>query len=106
MMGQHPSDRALVIIPTYNEIENLPLIVARVHKARPDVQSWSSTTGSPDGTGSSLTSLTLGDPDRVRHAPRRQGRPQVPPTWPGFAVGPGPAVLGAGGDGRRRQPCA
>ena len=37
MMGQHPSDRALVIIPTYNEIENLPLIVARVHKARPDV---------------------------------------------------------------------
>ena len=32
---QRPSQRTLVIIPTYNERENLPLIVGRVHAARP-----------------------------------------------------------------------
>ncbi len=35
--AQRPSQRTLVIIPTYNERENLPLIVGRVHKALPDV---------------------------------------------------------------------
>ena len=65
MMGQHPSDRALVIIPTYNEIENLPLIVARVHKARPDVHILVVDDGSPDGTGKLADELALADPDRV-----------------------------------------
>jgi dolichol-phosphate mannosyltransferase len=35
--ADRPSRRTLVIIPTYNERENLPLIMARVRKARPDV---------------------------------------------------------------------
>ena len=35
MAGERPSERALVIIPTYNEMENLPLILGRVHEARP-----------------------------------------------------------------------
>ena len=31
--GERPSQRTLVIIPTYNERENLPLIVGRVQTA-------------------------------------------------------------------------
>ena len=41
----------LVIIPTYNERENLPLIVGRVHAARPDVHVLVVDDDSPDGTG-------------------------------------------------------
>ena len=46
-----PSRRTLVIIPTYNEVENLPLIIGRVRKARPDVHILVVDDGSPDGTG-------------------------------------------------------
>ena len=33
-----PSDSTLVIIPTFNERENLPLVVGRLRDAQPDVQ--------------------------------------------------------------------
>ena len=33
--GDRPTLRTLVIIPTYNERENLPLILQRLHEARP-----------------------------------------------------------------------
>jgi dolichol-phosphate mannosyltransferase len=49
--AQRPSERTLVIIPTFNERENLPLIVGRVHKARPDVHVLIVDDNSPDGTG-------------------------------------------------------
>jgi len=45
-----PSQRSLVIIPTFNELENLPLILGRVHKARPDVHVLIVDDGSSDGT--------------------------------------------------------
>nr|WP_018599639.1 polyprenol monophosphomannose synthase [Mycobacterium sp. 155] len=60
-----PSRRTLVIIPTYNELENLPLIVGRVHRARPDVHVLIVDDGSPDGTGDLADELALADPDRV-----------------------------------------
>ncbi|MBU3686248.1 MAG: polyprenol monophosphomannose synthase [Mycobacterium sp.] len=60
-----PSSRTLVIIPTYNELENLPLIVGRVHRARPDVHVLVVDDGSPDGTGRLADELALADPDRV-----------------------------------------
>ncbi|HIW91242.1 MAG TPA: polyprenol monophosphomannose synthase [Candidatus Corynebacterium avicola] len=47
-----PSDRTLVIIPTYEELENLPLIVGRVREAEPDrVDILIVDDNSPDGTG-------------------------------------------------------
>ena len=46
-----PSARTLVIIPTYNEEENLPLIVERVQTAQPDVHILVVDDNSPDGTG-------------------------------------------------------
>ena len=43
--------RVLVIVPTYNELENLPLILDRIHEAAPDVHVLVVDDGSPDGTG-------------------------------------------------------
>jgi dolichol-phosphate mannosyltransferase len=63
--GERPSGRTLVIIPTYNELENLPLIVGRVHAALPDVHILIVDDGSPDGTGQLADELSLNDPDRV-----------------------------------------
>ena len=63
--GDRPSQRTLVIIPTYNERENLPLIVGRLHAARPEVHVLVVDDGSPDGTGELADDLALNDPDRV-----------------------------------------
>ena len=43
--------RTLVIIPTYNESENLPAVVRRVRAAVPEVDILVVDDGSPDGTG-------------------------------------------------------
>jgi dolichol-phosphate mannosyltransferase len=63
--AERPSQRTLVIIPTYNERENLPLIAGRVHTALPDVHILVVDDGSPDGTGELADELALADPDRV-----------------------------------------
>jgi dolichol-phosphate mannosyltransferase len=63
--GERPSQRTLVIIPTYNERENLPLIVGRVQEACPDVHILVVDDGSPDGTGELANELALADPDQV-----------------------------------------
>ncbi len=63
--AERPSQRTLVIIPTYNERENLPLIVGRVHNALPEVHILVVDDGSPDGTGELADELALADPDRV-----------------------------------------
>ena len=62
---ERPSQRALVIIPTYNERENLPLIVGRLHRALPDVQILVVDDGSPDGTGELADELAATHPGRV-----------------------------------------
>lgn len=56
-----PSHRTLVIIPTYNELENLPLIVGRIRTARPDVHILIVDDGSPDGTGELADELAADD---------------------------------------------
>ena len=60
-----PSRRTLVIIPTYNELENLPLILGRLRKARPDVHILVVDDGSPDGTGRLADEAAAANPDRV-----------------------------------------
>jgi len=52
-------------VPTYNEIENLPRIVERIHKARPDVHILIVDDNSPDGTGALADEYALSDPDRM-----------------------------------------
>ena len=62
----------LVIIPTYQERENLPLIVARVRAATPDVHLLVADDNSPDGTGRIADELAAAD-DHV-HVLHRAGK--------------------------------
>jgi dolichol-phosphate mannosyltransferase len=79
--------RTLVIIPTYNEWENLPLILDRVHKARPDVHVLVVDDSSPDGTGDLADERALADPDRV-HVMHRTGKDGLGAAYlAGFAWG-------------------
>lgn len=69
----HPSDRTLVIIPTFNEKENLPLIVDRVKNAEPDrVDILIVDDNSPDGTGVIADELAAANP-RI-HVLHREGK--------------------------------
>jgi dolichol-phosphate mannosyltransferase len=95
MGGERPSQRTLVIIPTYNERENLPLILGRVHKARPDVHVLIVDDGSPDGTGELANELALADPDRV-HVMHRAGKGGLGAAYVagfGWGLGRGYSVL-------------
>ena len=51
------ANSTLVIIPTYNEIENLPIIVGRVFDANDDVDVLVVDDNSPDGTGEKADEL-------------------------------------------------
>ncbi|QXQ15814.1 polyprenol monophosphomannose synthase [Skermania piniformis] len=55
------SDSTLVIIPTYNEAENLPLIVDRLQQAQPTAHVLVVDDGSPDGTGDIADKLAIND---------------------------------------------
>ena len=72
---EKPSARTLVIVPTYNERLNLPLIVERLHAAQPDVHLLIVDDGSPDGTGALADELALADPERVHvmHRTAKEG---------------------------------
>jgi len=85
--GERPSQRTLVIIPTYNERENLPLIVGRVHGACPDVHVLVVDDGSPDGTGELADQLALDDADRI-HVMHRTAKAGLGAAYlAGFAWG-------------------
>ncbi|MFL6162603.1 MAG: polyprenol monophosphomannose synthase [Jatrophihabitantaceae bacterium] len=61
---QATGQRVLVIIPTYNEAENLPVILDRLRTAVPDAHALVVDDGSPDGTGELADKLATDD-DRV-----------------------------------------
>lgn len=61
-MSQNAS--ALTIIPTYNEIENLEIIVGRLLAAVPTMHILIVDDGSPDGTGALADSMAASD-DRI-----------------------------------------
>jgi len=54
--------RLLVVIPTYDERENLPSIVSRLHAAVPDADVLVVDDASPDGTGALADDLAAHDP--------------------------------------------
>lgn len=66
------SATTLVIIPTYNELENLPLIVDRVRTATPEVDILIVDDNSPDGTGERADELAASD-DQI-HVLHRKGK--------------------------------
>ena len=53
--------RILVVIPTYNEAENLPLIVARVRNSVPEAYILVADDNSPDGTAKVADELAASD---------------------------------------------
>jgi dolichol-phosphate mannosyltransferase len=64
----------LVIVPTYNERENLPLIVGRVRDAVPTAHVLVADDASPDGTGQLADHLAADDPNvHVLHRPGKAG---------------------------------
>ncbi|MCK7637080.1 polyprenol monophosphomannose synthase [Corynebacterium pygosceleis] len=67
-----PSDATLVIIPTYNERENLPLITGRVRSATPEVDILIVDDASPDGTGELADEIAEND-ERI-HVLHRNGK--------------------------------
>lgn len=69
-----PLDRVLVIVPTYNERDNLPLIVERLRAAVPEAHVLVADDASPDGTGAVADELAAADDHvHVLHRPGKQG---------------------------------
>lgn len=70
---QHPaaSGAVLVVVPTFNERENLGTIVRRLHTALPDSHVLVVDDNSPDGTGDVADELAAAD-DRVHVLHRRE----------------------------------
>ena len=66
--------RVLVIIPTYNEAENLPVIVGRLRAAVPEADVLVADDNSPDGTGELADRMAEADPHvHVLHRPGKEG---------------------------------
>ncbi|KAA1399434.1 polyprenol monophosphomannose synthase [Aeromicrobium ginsengisoli] len=66
--------RTLVVIPTYNEADNVAWIVEQLHLAQPGVDVLIADDGSPDGTGEIADALASSDPRvNVMHRSGKQG---------------------------------
>ncbi len=66
--------KVLVIIPTYNEAENVERIVSRVRAAVPEVHVLVADDNSPDGTGKLADKLAADDPNvQVMHRKGKEG---------------------------------
>jgi len=63
-----------MVVPTYNEAENIAWIVGRLRAAQPDLDVLVVDDGSPDGTGAIADELAAEDPAvRVVHRPAKAG---------------------------------
>jgi dolichol-phosphate mannosyltransferase len=73
--GPRPTfERTLVVLPTYNELENLPRLVPRLLALDPVLDILVVDDASPDGTGDIADQLARADPRiRVLHRAGKQG---------------------------------
>jgi dolichol-phosphate mannosyltransferase len=70
----HAGRSVLVVIPTYNERDNLEPLLARLHTVVPEADALIVDDGSPDGTGELADKLAAYDPRvRVLHRPGKSG---------------------------------
>ncbi|ROS53041.1 polyprenol monophosphomannose synthase [Frigoribacterium sp. PhB24] len=72
MTSPHTGAGALVVVPTYNECENLPIILGRLFSAAPEIDVLVVDDGSPDGTGDLAETMAATDP-RI-HVMHRTGK--------------------------------
>jgi dolichol-phosphate mannosyltransferase len=68
------AERALVIVPTYNERSNIPTLVASILVQDPRLEVLIVDDGSPDGTGALAEEIAATEPRvNVMHRPRKLG---------------------------------
>lgn len=72
MTSQDALDRVLVIIPTYNESQNIESITNRLRRAVPDAHILIADDNSPDGTGD-IADRLVADDDHI-HVMHRKGK--------------------------------
>jgi dolichol-phosphate mannosyltransferase len=73
-VSERPASRVLVVVPTYDERDNLPGVLGRLRAAVPDADVLVVDDASPDGTGALADELSSADPQvRVLHRPAKQG---------------------------------
>lgn len=66
--------RVVVVVPTYNEADNVRVIIERIRRAVPAVEILVADDNSPDGTGRIADELAAEDPRvHVLHRPGKQG---------------------------------
>jgi dolichol-phosphate mannosyltransferase len=83
-----------VVLPTYNEADNLPTISAAILESLPGATLLVVDDGSPDGTGTIADELSAADPRiRVRHRPVKQGLGRAYLDGFGVALAGGAAVV-------------
>jgi len=89
-----PGAGVWVIVPTYNEAENVGPITAAVLEALPAAVVLVVDDGSPDGTGGLADALAAADPRvRVRHRPVKQGLGRAYLDGFGVALAAGAAMI-------------
>ncbi|WP_149183144.1 polyprenol monophosphomannose synthase [Streptomyces sp. TRM49041] len=72
--GSSPAESILVIIPTYNEADNVEAIVSRVRSAVPEAHVLVADDNSPDGTGKIADELAASDDHtHVLHRAGKEG---------------------------------
>lgn len=72
--GTADTEKVLVIIPTYNELENIEPIVSSVRAAVPQAHVLVADDNSPDGTGELADKMAAEDDHvHVKHRPGKQG---------------------------------
>ena len=82
------ADRACIVLPTYDEHDNLPRIVPRILAAAPEVDVLVVDDSSPDGTGEIADEIARREVRvKVMHRPRKDGL--GPAYLAGFARGLG-----------------
>ncbi|QNG38692.1 polyprenol monophosphomannose synthase [Geodermatophilaceae bacterium NBWT11] len=77
-------DGVLVVVPTYNEVESLAPVLARLHAAVPAAHALVVDDGSPDGTGALADALAAAD-ERVHVLHRTEKAGLGPAYVAGFA---------------------
>jgi dolichol-phosphate mannosyltransferase len=87
-------DGAWVVLPTYDEAENLPGIAAAILAALPAAMLLVVDDGSPDGTGEIADGLAAAEPRiRVRHRPAKAGLGRAYLDGFGVALGGGATAV-------------
>jgi dolichol-phosphate mannosyltransferase len=73
-MGEAMAERALVVVPTYNEAMNLPLLVPQILAQDPRIEVLVVDDNSPDGTGQMADQMALTESRvHVLHRPGKGG---------------------------------